>query len=91
MSNVSLFGLDAALQMVGWLLTLTRQIQAGLRSRAAFVTWVVANLVLIGVSARAGLFLSIGMYVTNILVCIWSFHQWANERPRTMRSLFVKR
>ena len=65
--------LVSALQVLGWILTLLGQVQVARKRRAGFVTWIVANIVLIGLSARVGLWWSIGMYLTNIAVCAWSF------------------
>ncbi|CAG1019108.1 hypothetical protein BURC_03964 [Burkholderiaceae bacterium] len=78
------------LQIVGWLLTLIGQIQMAFKLRQGFATWVAANLVLVALSAVAGLWWSIGMYTTNTLVCIWSYRKWGQE-SQTMRPLFVSR
>ena len=61
------------------------------KRRAGFATWIVANIVLIGLSARVGLWWSIGMYLTNIAVCAWSFRSWAQADEGRMRTLFVNR
>jgi nicotinamide riboside transporter PnuC len=83
--------LVSALQVLGWILTLLGQVQVARKRRAGFVTWIVANIVLIGLSARVGLWWSIGMYLTNIAVCAWSFRAWAQEDEGRMRTLFVNR
>jgi len=83
--------LVSALQVVGWALTLLGQVQVARKRRAGFVTWIVANIVLIGLSARVGLWWSIGMYLTNIAVCAWSFRAWAQADQCRMRTLFVNR
>ena len=75
-----------ALQVLGWVLTLLGQVQV-----AGFATWIVANIVLIGLSARVGLWWSIGMYLTNIAVCAWSFRAWGQADAGRMRTLFVNR
>ena len=46
--------LVSALQVLGWILTLLGQVQVARKRRAGFVTWIVANIVLIGLSARVG-------------------------------------
>lgn len=62
------------LQVLGWILTLLGQIQVARRRRAGFATWVVANMSgLIGSSVRVGLWWHIGMYLTNVAECAWSF------------------
>jgi hypothetical protein len=81
----------SALQVLGWILTLLGQVQVARNRRAGFVTWIVANIVLIGLSARVGLWWSIGMYLTNIAVCAWSFRAWAQAEEGRMRTLFVDR
>lgn len=83
--------LVSALQVLGWILTLLGQVQVARKRRAGFVTWIVANIVLIGLSARVGLWWSIGMYLTNIAVCAWSFRAWAQADHGRMRTLFVDR
>ena len=83
--------LVSALQVLGWILTLLGQVQVARKRRAGFVTWIVANIVLIGLSARVGLWWSIGMYLTNIAVCAWSFRAWAQADQCRMRTLFVNR
>ncbi len=77
------------LQVLGWLLTLLGQVQVARKRRAGFATWIVANLVLIAPSARVGLWWSIGMYVTNIAVCAWSYRTWAVDVGTGMRTLFL--
>ena len=83
--------LVSALQVLGWVLTLLGQVQVARKRRAGFVTWIVANLVLIGLSARVGLWWCIGMYLTNIAVCAWSFRAWERADAGRMRTLFVNR
>lgn len=83
--------LVSALQVFGWILTLLGQVQVARKRRAGFVTWIVANIVLIGLSARVGLWWSIGMYLTNTAVCAWSFRAWAQADQGRMRTLFVNR
>ena len=83
--------LVSALQVLGWILTLLGQVQVARKRRAGFVTWIVANIVLIGLSARVGLWWSIGMYLTNIAVCAWSFRAWAQADQDRMRTMFVDR
>jgi len=67
---------DVVLQLAGWLLTVTGQVQVALKQRTGFITWIAANLVLIALSARAGLWWSIGMFCTNMAVCVWSCGRW---------------
>ncbi len=83
--------LVSALQVLGWILTLLGQVQVARKRRGGFVTWIVANIVLIGLSARVGLWWSIGMYLTNIAVCAWSFRAWAQTDEGRMRPLFLSR
>lgn len=83
-------GVDV-LQVLGWILTVGGQIQVARKRRAGFATWIVANLMLIVLCARVGLWWSIGMYATNIVVCAWSFRSWGREQRSTMRSLFVNK
>ena len=80
------------LQVLGWILTVRGQIQVARKRRAGFATWIVANIVLIGLCVRMGLWWSIGMYATNIVVCAWSFRSWGREQGSSaMRSLFVNK
>lgn len=82
------------LQIAGWVLTVIGQLQIGRMSRNGFLTWIVANVVMIVLCVGAGLLWSLGMYVTNILICAWSFRRWpADQRPPPLpaRTLFVKR
>ncbi len=79
------------LQVLGWLLTLLGQAQVARKRRAGFATWIVANLVLIALSARVGLWWSIGMYVTNIAVCAWSYRTWAEDVGTGMRTPFLNK
>ena len=83
--------LVSALQLLGWVLTLLGQVQVARKRRAGFATWIVANIVLIGLSAHVGLWWSIGMYLTNIAVCAWSFRAWGQADEGRMRTLFVNR
>jgi len=79
-----------ALQIAGWILTVLGQIQIGLKSRQGFVTWIASNVVLIALCAAVGLWWSIGMYLTNVGVCIWSYRRWvSDEQP--LQPLAVKR
>ena len=79
------------LQVLGWLLRLLGQVQVARKRRAGFATWIVANLVLIALSARMGLWWSIGMYLTNIAVCAWSYRTWAEDVGSGMRTLFLNK
>lgn len=79
------------LQVLGWLLTLLGQVQVAHKRRAGFATWIVANLVLIALSARMGLWWCIGMYVTNIAVCAWSYRTWTEDVGHGMRTLFLNK
>jgi len=83
--------LVSALQVLGWILTLLGQVQVARKRRAGFATWIVANIVLIGLSVRVGLWWSIGMYATNIAVCAWSFRAWDQADQDRMRTMFVDR
>lgn len=65
-----------ALQIAGRLRTVIGQVQVASKERWGFVTWIVANAVLIALCVRAGLWWSIGMYATNVGVCLWSFRRW---------------
>lgn len=65
-----------ALQIAGWLLTVVGQVQVASKERLGFITWIAANAVLIALCMRAGLWWSIGMYATNVGVCLWSFRRW---------------
>jgi len=65
-----------ALQIAGWLLTVIGQVQVASKARWGFITWTAANVVLIVLCMRAGLWWSIGMYATNVGVCLWSFRRW---------------
>jgi hypothetical protein len=79
-----------ALQIAGWVLTVLGQVQVALKLRRGFLTWLVANAVMIALCVQMQLWWSIGMYLTNVAVCVWSFRKWG-EDARTMRSLFVRR
>jgi hypothetical protein len=79
-----------ALQIAGWLLTVTGQVQVALKQRRGFITWIAANAVLVALCAVAGLWWSIGMYVTNVAVCAWSFVRWSPDAAAPRR-LFAKR
>lgn len=65
-----------ALQIAGWLLTVLGQVQVASKARCGFLTWIAANAVLIVLCVHAGLWWSIGMYATNVGVCLWSFRRW---------------
>ena len=65
-----------ALQIAGWLLTVLGQVQIASKARRGFLTWIAANAVLIVLCMHAGLWWSIGMYATNVGVCLWSFRRW---------------
>jgi len=65
-----------ALQIAGWILTVVGQVQVALKARHGFITWIVANAVLIALCVHVGLWWSIGMYATNVGVCLWSFRRW---------------
>jgi hypothetical protein len=69
--------LTNALQTVRWLLTLLGQFQLASKQRLGFLTWIGANGVLLSVCLRAGLWWTAGMYITNTLVCVWSYWRWA--------------
>ena len=79
-----------SLQIAGWLLTVLGQLQIGLKVRQGFLTWIAANAVLIVLSAAVGLWWSIGMYVTNVGVCIWSYRRWTND-AQPLQPLDAKR
>lgn len=76
-----------ALQLVGWMLTLVGQVQIGNRVRGGFATWVLANLVMTVVAVHTGLYWSIGMYVTNIASCCWSYWRWREMPAAATRKL----
>jgi hypothetical protein len=82
--------LSETLQIAGWVLTVYGQVQIGRMSRNGFITWIVANLVMIALCMTEGLLWSCGMYATNIAVCAWSFRRWSAPEPAG-RPLFVKR
>ena len=65
-----------ALEIAGWLLTVVGQLQIAVKRRQGFLTWVVANGVMVVLAASVGLWWSIGMYLTNTAVCIWTFRRW---------------
>jgi hypothetical protein len=69
-----------ALQIAGWILTVVGQVQVALKARQGFITWIVANAVLILLCINVGLWWSIGMYATNVGVCLWSFRRWGEAR-----------
>ena len=83
METGNIHAVDAAgvLQITGWLLTVTGQVQLALKARSGFLTWVVANAVLIVLCVHAGLWWSIGMHGTNTLVCLWSYRRWGRRQP----------
>jgi hypothetical protein len=68
-----------ALQIAGWLLTVLGQVQVASKSRHGFLTWIAANVVLIALCVQTSLWWSIGMYATNVGVCLWSFQRWASK------------
>ncbi|WOB11301.1 nicotinamide mononucleotide transporter [Piscinibacter gummiphilus] len=72
-------GIGEVLQGIGWGLTVLGQVQIGRKLRRSFLSWIVANLVLIAVSIQAGLWVSVGMYATNIVLCVWSFAKWSAD------------
>lgn len=78
------------LQNAGWLLTVVGQVQLALKQRQGFITWIAANAVLITLCAVVGLWWSIGMYGTNVAVCVWSFVRWSADAAGPRR-LFAKR
>lgn len=82
--------LSDALQVAGWVLTVVGQVQVAMKARQGFLTWVAANGVLIVLCAHASLWWSIGMYATNVGVCLWSYRRWGQD-GLVMRPLFVKR
>jgi nicotinamide riboside transporter PnuC len=82
--------LKEVLQIAGWALTVVGQIQVALKLRQGFITWLVANFVMVALCVSLQLWWSIGMYLTNIAVCVWSFRKWTRDEP-SMRPLFVKR
>jgi hypothetical protein len=65
-----------ALQIAGWLLTVLGQVQVASKARCGFLTWIAANAVLIVLCVHAGLWWALGMYATNVVVCLWSFRRW---------------
>ena len=74
--NIHAIETSDLLQIAGWLLTVAGQVQIALKARSGFVTWTVANAVLIALCVHAGLWWSIGMHGTNTLVCLWSYRKW---------------
>ena len=75
----TLSSLAPTLQIAGWPLTALGQVQVALKLRQGFLTWIAANAVLIVLSAGVGLWWSIGMYLTNVGVCVWSYRRWLND------------
>lgn len=75
------------LQIAGWLLTVVGQIQVALKQ---FITWIAANTILIALCVLVGLWWSIGMYATNVAVCVWSLVRWSADAAGPRR-LFAKR
>jgi hypothetical protein len=67
------------LQIAGWLLTVLGQVQVALKARQGFITWIAANAMLIVLCVHVGLWWSVGMYVTNVGVCLWSFRRWGSR------------
>ena len=86
----TLSSLTSTLQLAGWLLTALGQVQVALKLRQGFLTWIAANAVLIVLSASVGLWWSIGMYLTNVGVCIWSYRRWRND-AQPIQPLVMKR
>ena len=78
------------LQVAGWLLTALGQVQIALKLRQGFLTWIAANAVLIVLSVSVGLWWSIGMYLTNVGVCIWSYRRWLTD-DQPIQPLMMKR
>jgi hypothetical protein len=89
--------LETTLQIAGWAFTVTGQIQVALKDRRGFLTWIAANAVLIALSAVAGLWWSVGMFLTNVATCVWSYLRWgarasrARARPAVRRGQAVPR
>ena len=52
------------------------QLQIARKCRSGFLTWIAANGVLIALSMVTGLWWSVGMYLSNVAVCAWSFKRW---------------
>ena len=86
----TLSSLAPTLQIAGWLLTALGQIQIALKLRQGFLTWIAANTVLIVLSVCVGLWWSIGMYLTNVAVCVWSYRRWQND-AQPIQPLVMKR
>ena len=86
----TLSSLTSTLQLAGWLLTALGQVQVALKLRQGFLTWIAANAVLIVLSASVGLWWSIGMYLTNVGVCIWSYCRWRTD-AQPIQPLVMKR
>jgi len=82
--------LETTLQIAGWALTVTGQIQVALKDRRGFLTWIAANAVLIALSAVAGLWWSVGMFLTNVATCVWSYLRWGARASRALRRPAVR-
>ena len=78
------------LQIAGWLITLVGHAQMTFKRRAGWLTWIVANAVMIALCARVGFWWSIGMHLTNTMACVWSYRRWAGNEGG-MRLLFINR
>ena len=78
------------LQISGWLITVVGHIQMTFKRRAGWITWIVANLVMIALCARVEFWWSIGMHLTNTIGCVWSYRRWSDDEG-IMRPLFVNR
>ena len=88
--NVDESNIKELLQISGWLITVVGHIQLTFKRRAGWITWIVANIVMIALCARVEFWWSIGMYLTNTLGCVWSYRRWSGDEG-SMRPLFVKR
>ncbi len=65
--------------------------ELALKRRAGFATWIVANVVLTALSVRMQLWWSVGMCVTNIVVCAWSLGSRSDQRRGRTRLLFMNK
>jgi len=68
-----------ALQLAGWGLTMIGQVQVVQKQRQGFVTWMAANVAMIALCAQMQLWWTVGMYLTNTAVCVWSYRKWGRE------------
>jgi len=89
-NNVDESNIKELLQVSGWLITVVGHIQMTFKRRAGWITWIVANLVMIALCARVEFWWSIGMYLTNTVGCVWSYRRWSGDEGG-MRPLFVNR